>query len=337
MTTHKGLLLTEAKGKLTLGSVNRPSLEKGEVLVKNVACAVNPVDWKQIEYNFWIPTLPYINGCDIAGTIEEVGEGVTNVKKGDRVFAYTGVNRPLKNGGYQEYTVVPGDLIGKIPHHVSFEEAASLGLGTITSGVALFHDLQIPFGGPPPTDTILIWGAASSVGAYGVQLARLAGFTNILAVCSPKNFDYVKSLGATHFFDYHASDIVQQIKTASHNKLSLAYDTVGATATIIAALGEHGGNVATALGNSIPKELPPNVKAKAVFAGVIHNNPEGAIIGKRLYQYVEAWLISKSYQPNNITHVPNGFGGIPEAHQQMKSGQVSASKLVCKVSETPGL
>jgi len=302
-----------------------------------VAVAVNPVDWKQIEYNFYVPSFPYTNGCDLAVTVEELGEGVTNVKKGDRVYAYPGVGRDAKHSAYQEYTVIDAELVGRFPYNVSFEEAASIGLGTITSGVGLFRDMQIPFGGPPPADSILIWGASSSVGSYAVQLARLSGFKNILATCSPKNFDYVKSLGATHCFDYKATDVAQQIKTASQNKLSYVFDATGSVSAIIPALGENGGTIVTALSNSIPKELPANVKATGTFAGVIHNNVEGRELGKRLYQSVEAWLISKSFKPNNITHVPNGLAGISEAHQQMKSGQVSASKLVCKISETPGL
>jgi len=319
-------------------SIATPAPGKGEVLIKNVCGAINPVDWKQVQYNFWIPSYPFVVGCDIAGTVEAVGEGVTNLKKGDRVWAYLRLATDIKYGAYQEYCISFADRVGKIPPNMSFEDAATLGLGTFTPGIALYYDVKIPIEGPPPTDTLLIWAASSSVGSFGVQLAKYTGFKHILATCSPKNFDYVKSLGATHVFDVHAPDVIQQIKDATHNKLSLVYDAFGATPNIIPALGENGGTIVTVLGNSVPKELPSNVKATGTYAGNIFNDKtDGPEVGVKLIQHVDKLLSEGKYRPNNVQLIPNGFLGIEEAHKLMKSGQVSAAKLVYRVNETPGL
>jgi len=332
---QRALLITEAKGKLTLGKFPKQTVGKGEVLIKNECGAINPVDWKQVEYNFWIPSYPFVLGVDTAGTVEEVGEGVTNVKKGDRVYTYLMVGKDARLGGYQEYSITDGDLLGRLPANVSFAEGCTLGLGSVTAAVGLFHNLKIPFGGPASVDTILIWGGASSVGAYAVQFAKLSGFKNIIATASAKNFDYVKSLGATHVFDYKDPKCIEDIKVASQNNLSLAFDAVGATKDCIAALGQNGGNVATSLGNSVPKELPSNVKAEGCFAGYIYNDPEGHKLGQLMYHSIDAWLRCGHYKPNKVTAIPNGLAGIVDGHHKMKSGDVSATKLVYTIGETP--
>lgn len=87
--SQKALFITEPKGALQLSTPPKPTAGKGELLVKNVAVALNPVEWKQIAYNFWIPSYPYVLGVDHAGIVEEVGEEVTNFKKGDRVCLRT--------------------------------------------------------------------------------------------------------------------------------------------------------------------------------------------------------------------------------------------------------
>src|SRR5205823_4291138 len=99
----------------------------------------------------------------------------------------------------------------------------------------------------------------------------------MLTFRSAKNFDYVKSLGATHTFDYKASDVAEQIKNATNNELSLAYDCIGAVREIIPAAGKKGCHIVSVLGNSIPKELPTNIKANGTFAGFIFNVSGGCL------------------------------------------------------------
>jgi NADPH:quinone reductase-like Zn-dependent oxidoreductase len=84
-TMHKALQLSAPHGRLSISFVRRPSLQNGEVLIKNVTGALNPIDWKQVAFNFFIPSYPSVLGLDIAGVVDEVASDVTHVKKGDKV------------------------------------------------------------------------------------------------------------------------------------------------------------------------------------------------------------------------------------------------------------
>lgn len=86
--SHKALIINEPGGKLKIGTLPRPSLGKGEMLMKTMAVALNPVEWKQIAYNFSIPSYPFVLGADCAGIVEALGEGVSNFKKGDKVSCF---------------------------------------------------------------------------------------------------------------------------------------------------------------------------------------------------------------------------------------------------------
>ena len=266
----KVLILSEPHGRLTLQSVAKETLGKGEILVKNVAVALNPIEWKQVELNIFVPFYPFILGADIAGIVEEVGEGVQNFKKGDKVYGLPPrfVNR---SGAYQEYTVAVAELIGKIPDNITFAQAATIAGGAVTAALGLFRALQLPapFKGPVtlPTDTILIWGASTSVGAYAVQLARIVGFKNIIATSSPSNFDYVTSLGATRVFDYKDPSVFDSIKSATGNQLSLILDANGSHEVSMKALGEQGGDVASTL--SQQNYSVGNVNIKGIYAASV--------------------------------------------------------------------
>jgi NADPH:quinone reductase-like Zn-dependent oxidoreductase len=339
--SQKALLITEPKGALQLSTAPKPTAGKGELLVKNVAVALNPVEWKQIAYNFWIPSYPYVLGVDHAGIVEEVGEEVTNFKKGDRIFAYSFPGADKKFGAFQEYSILLASLCGKIPDNISFSEAATLPLGSITSLCGIFYDLKIPtpFLGPQtnnlPSDTILIWGGSSSVGAYALQLARLTGFKNILTTASPHNFDYVKSLGATHAFDYKDPDVVKKIREASGGKLKLIYDATGAGNVLLETLGSEGGSIALTVPQSTPKNPPSNVKIYNTFAGVIFQNKEGEKLAQEFYQAVVGWLASGKYKPNIVQKLPKGLAGVQEGLDLLKAGKVSGKKLVVLLEETP--
>jgi len=156
------------------------------------------------------------------------------VKKGDRVLAHciglaTGV--PAQ-GAFQNFTLVPEITVSPIPDSLSFEEAAVVPLGVSTAAAALYKKdcLNLPYpkpGSKEPTGTsILIWGASGSVGVNAVQLAVASG-VQVVATCSKKNFDLVKSLGATHVIDYHDDSAVDQIVEALQDtKFVGAFNTI---------------------------------------------------------------------------------------------------------------
>lgn len=205
-------VLKDAKARLTIEDRQIPKPGASELLVKNYALAINPLDWKMQDEGFLIDSYPTIVGADISGTVEEVGSGVSHFKKGDRVAAFADVvsSKDMKNGAFQQYTIVKDCAAAKLPQSVSFEEGSILPMSIATSSVGIFLCMNVP---RPPTKqkgAFLAWGASASVGTAVVQIAASLGYT-VYAVCSPHHHDYIKRLGALEVFDYNDSSIVKKI------------------------------------------------------------------------------------------------------------------------------
>ena len=202
----------------------------GQVLVKNRAVSINPVDWKfQDGYS---PTgKPRIMGQDVAGEVVEVGDGVTDFCVGQRVLAHVvglATGRP-QDSAFQEFSVAPALSTCPIPDDVSFEQATVLPLAISTAAHGLFSSeyLALPLPrhnvqGSTGNKALLVWGAASSVSCVAVQLAVAAG-VKVVATASKKNFALCKDLGASEVFDYNSPSVVGDL-TAALQK----YDLIGA-------------------------------------------------------------------------------------------------------------
>ena len=181
---------------------------------------------------------PFILGLDVAGQVVEVGPGVTRFKVGDRVVGHANAtdqqcNSP-SHGAFQTYTVLMVNAASPIPSAMSYESAAVLPLGLSTAACGLFQKdqlgLQLPSASPEPTDkTLLIWGGSTSVGCNAIQLAVAAGY-EVITTCSPKNFDYVKKLGASEAFDYNSKTVVNDIIHAVKGKSTAGALSIGTRA-----------------------------------------------------------------------------------------------------------
>ena len=195
--------------------VERPEPKSDEVLVQTRAAAVNPVDWKirdGLGEMFGLK-LPIVLGCEIAGTIEKVGNEVRDFKEGAAVYGYVSLQR---NGGYAEYTIAKTDEIALKPESLDFENAATVAVGALTSWQAIFDTANLQGG-----QTILITGASGGVGSMAVQLAKAKGAL-VIATASGKNEDFVRSLGADEFVDYTREKFEAVVKG-----VDVVYDTVG--------------------------------------------------------------------------------------------------------------
>jgi NADPH:quinone reductase-like Zn-dependent oxidoreductase len=195
--------------------VERPEPKSDEVLVQTRAAAVNPVDWKirdGLGEMFGLK-LPIVLGCEIAGTIEKVGNEVRDFKEGGAVYGYVSLQR---NGGYAEYTIAKTDEIALKPESLDFENAAAVAVGALTSWQAIFDTANLQGG-----QRILITGASGGVGSMAVQLAKAKGAL-VIATASGKNEDFVRSLGADEFVDYTREKFEAVVKG-----VDVVYDTVG--------------------------------------------------------------------------------------------------------------
>ena len=186
---------------LELETVELPALGDDEVLVRVRAASVNPRDWH------YLRGLPYIMrpiglripkdgglGSDMAGQVEAVGRAVTRFRPGDEVYAF------VLAGGFAEYARVPENVLGPKPANLSFEQAAAVPLAALTALQGLRDHGRVQ-----PGQRVLIIGASGGVGTFAVQLAKLFG-AEVTGVCSTRNLELVRSLGADHVIDYTRED-----------------------------------------------------------------------------------------------------------------------------------
>ena len=187
---------------LRLRQVATPEPSEAEVLVKLFASSVNPLDDFAIRGPlFFVPKLGRflkpthkIAGADYAGIIESAGRDITRFRPGDAVFgaSFTGKGQ----GGFAEYVCAREDALAPKPTNLSFEQAAAVPVAAITALQALRDH-----GGVQPGQNVLIDGASGGVGTFAIQIAKSFG-ANVTAVCSTRNLELARSLGANHVIDY---------------------------------------------------------------------------------------------------------------------------------------
>ncbi len=202
--------------RLTLDSVDRPEPGDGEVLVRVRAAGVNPIDWKfRAGYlqQFMPLDLPSTLGIDLAGIVERVGANVGGFAAGDAVFG-------RGSGTYAEFALAPSGSLAVKPDRISFEEAATLGVGGVTAWSGLFDTARLEAG-----QRLLVHGAAGGVGSLVVQLGRWKG-AYVIATTSHGNAEYVRSLGADEVIDYEATRFEDAV-----GGVDVVFDTVGGEVT----------------------------------------------------------------------------------------------------------
>jgi NADPH:quinone reductase-like Zn-dependent oxidoreductase len=189
---------------LSLETIACPHPGSGEVLVRIKAAGVGPWDgWVRGGKSVIPQPLPLTPGSDLAGVVEAVGADVGDFAVGEAVY---GVTNPRFTDAYAEYAIAKATMISGKPETLSFVEAASVPVIAVTAWQALFEHARVQ-----PGQTILIHGAAGSVGAFAVQMAKLAEM-RVIATAGSDDLDYVRSLGAERAIDYRAGRFDEQIQ-----------------------------------------------------------------------------------------------------------------------------
>jgi len=190
----------------------------GEVLVHHEAVGLNFIDVYHRTGLYPLPKMPAIPGMEGAGVVKEVGEGVSEFNKGDRV-AYAG----LPPGAYAEARVIPAHRLVKIPESISTRQAAAVMLQGMTARFLLFGCYHVKEG-----DHILIHAAAGGVGLIVCQWAKHLGATVIGTVGSPEKADLAASHGCDHAILYRDENFVSRVKEITQgNGVDVVYDSVG--------------------------------------------------------------------------------------------------------------
>jgi NADPH:quinone reductase-like Zn-dependent oxidoreductase len=206
---------------LQLNDVEKPMPKDNEVLVKVHAASANPLDWHlmraepflaRLENGLLKPKNTKL-GADVAGRVEAIGRNVTQFQVGDEVFGAISIN---ELGGFAEYVCAPEELLALKPAMITFEQAAAVPIAAFTALQGLRNKGQIQ-----PGQKVLINGASGGVGTFAVQIAKSFG-TEVTGVCSTRNLEMVRSIGADHVIDYTQADF-----TKNGQRYDLIFDAVG--------------------------------------------------------------------------------------------------------------
>jgi NADPH:quinone reductase-like Zn-dependent oxidoreductase len=199
---------------LKYGDMPDPVPKPGEVVVDIVAASVNGADWKVREgKSGQLAHFPYILGRDFSGVVSAVGEGVTDLRVGDEVFAVCDVGQ---EGAYAEKIAIKASIAARKPAGLSHVDAAALALAGLTAICTVEDTLKLKAG-----ETILIQGGAGGVAAFAIQLAKHLG-ARVITTASAANHDYLRTIGADEIIDYNAVDFTRAVKNCD-----AVFDTVG--------------------------------------------------------------------------------------------------------------
>ncbi len=231
------------------GDLPDPVAGPGEIVVDIHAASVNGADWKVLAGRYsQLDDFPYVLGRDFSGTVAALGGGVDEFAPGDAVFGVCDVGQ---EGTYAEKLAMKAALCARKPDGLSHLDAAALALIGLTAVVSIEDTLKLEAG-----EKILIQGGAGGVAGFGIQLARHIG-ARVVATCSARNVDYVRSLGADEVIDYNAVDFTEAVSDCD-----AVFDTVGGDVTERSfAVLRPGGRAAFIASGSTP---PPSPRDDAI-------------------------------------------------------------------------
>jgi NADPH:quinone reductase-like Zn-dependent oxidoreductase len=299
-----------------LREIEKPDVADDGVLVRVRAASVNRADW----YTF--TGRPYVGrpsmglrtpksqllGTDFAGTVEAVGRDVTEFRPGDEVFGG-------RSGAFAEY--VCARFVAVKPTHLSFEEAAAVPAAALTALQGLRDRGQVQ-----PGQQVLINGASGGVGTFAVQIAKALG-ADVTAVCSTRNVDQARSIGADHVVDYTREDF-----TRSDRRYDLLFDNAGSRswteckrvlnpqATVVLVGGSMGNHLLGPLGHVVKLRLAASLGSrKAVFFVAKFNHADLEVLRELLEAGKVKPVIDRRYE---LSEIADAFRYMGEGHAQGK-------------------
>ncbi|TYJ55361.1 hypothetical protein B9479_003976 [Cryptococcus floricola] len=337
---------------LSIQEVSVPELKANQVLVKVQYAAQNPTDWKHAAA-LSVPGV--INGCDYAGTVVKVGSGLTASRKvGDRVAGTVHGGYFKDEGSYAQYAAAESDLTWVVPESIKLEDAATFGVGWVTSLQTIiqrqkhaFPDVEQVSGNP----WYIVYGGSTSVGLFAIQLAKALGY-KVLAFASPHSYNLVKSYGADATVDYHNQEegIAEALKITDGGA-EYGLDTISegdSFKIIVAALGKKGKQLNAILPTPKDiKDLNPNLFSEwtlmyTLFGQEFDWTPrspgkniwpasqEDRKFGTEAFKHTPTIIEKFGIKPNPV-QVTGGFEDVTKGLELLKNNKLSGTKSVIKI------
>lgn len=328
--TMQAVLLTSYNAPLVLSEIARPAAGPGQVLVRILASGVNPLDTKIVagKAEHARTVLPAVPGIDMAGVVEEVGDGVAGFQPGDEVYGMTGGIAGVQ-GSLAQYAAVDANLLAHKPASMSMREAAALPLVFITAWEGLVERARIHAG-----QKVLVHGGAGGVGHIAVQIARALG-ADVYATGEASQRAAIEAYGATAI-DFRTTSVEAYVAQYTDGEgFDIVYDTVGG-ATLDASFRAArlaGGHVVSCLGWGTHALAPLSFRA-ATYSGVFTLLPlisgkgraaHGAIL-REAARLVEAGKVKVRLDTTEYT-----LESVSDAHQAIADGKANG-KLVVSVA-----
>ena len=301
-----------------LQEVEKPEVTDDGLLVRVRAASVNRVDWYDVTGTPWIARpmtglrgpKSRFTGRDFAGTVEAAGNRVTDLRPGDEVFG------GKKGGGsFAEYVGVPADVARK-PPGLTFEEAAAVPVAALTALQGLRDHGQLQ-----PGQKVLVNGASGGVGTFAVQIAKALG-AEVTGVCSTRNVEQARSLGADHVIDYTGEDF-----TRTGQRYDLILDIAGSKSwsqcrrvlnpnAILVIVGAKGSRLMGPLGHIAKVRLGAlRGSQKAVFFVANFNGPDLAVLSDLLETGKVKPVVERRYE---LVEVADALRYMGEGHARGK-------------------
>jgi NADPH:quinone reductase-like Zn-dependent oxidoreductase len=300
---------------LELKDIDKPLVKDDEVLVRVHAASVNRLDWHLMRGSPYISRLQAglrkpkdsVLGADVAGQVEAVGKAVTKFQQGDDVF---GSLFGQGFGAFAEYVSVSDDFLELKPANLSFEQAAAVPLAALTALQGLRDHGRVA-----PGHKVLIIGASGGVGTFAVQIAKSFG-AEVTGVCSARNVDMVRSIGADHVIDYTQEDF-----TEGGQRFDLVFETAGSHS---------------------PSEIRRVLTSKGTLVLIGHGGSEGRWIGP-VGRLIRALVLSRFVSQRMVSYIgkPNYSSGPNDGDLATLKELIEAGKIrpvidrTYSLSETP--
>ncbi|KAL6718493.1 hypothetical protein ACLMJK_004585 [Lecanora helva] len=346
--------LKKADTPLEVGDSPLPKAGFEEIVVKNAAVAINPLDCHMQDAGVFVQQWPTVFGCDVAGVVHEVGSGVERFKKGDRVIGGFYSSHPINlvtgrpaDGAYSWYTILPARKAAILPDSISFNDGVVLPFAIEAAVCALsvrepascMPGVSTPaLGLPYPTTkntvpsackTLVVYGPSSSVGSMTTQFATAAGIY-VIGIAGAHNYDLVKRSGAMQVFDHKDSSVVEKvIEAASVSNYEFAgiFDAISTPETYVrdlTILERLGGGHLACVHPPPDDNVASTVKSGMIFAV---NDVATPVWQDFVTPALESGLL-KTLPPPTV--VGKGLEYIEEGLKKSKAG-VSGTKLVVEL------